>query len=214
MSFDENSERYLQGVHPDLVKVVRKARETCPFRVTEGVRSLARQKQLVAAGKSQTLKSRHLTGHAVDLVNISGTYKPESEMTAISVAMKAAANELGVKLVWGGDWTSFQDTPHFELERHAYPESDMASKIKTVITGGTIGTGATIAVPNIPAVPKGIDAAVTNIETHMAIGARVGALVKGLMTFELTSLLGLAGIIIAAVCAFWPKGGSDAVASD
>ena len=59
----------LRGVHPDLVKVVTRAIEisTLDFTVLEGVRSLERQQALVEAGASQTLKSRHLTGHAVDL---------------------------------------------------------------------------------------------------------------------------------------------------
>ena len=59
----------LKGVHPDLVKVVTRAIEisTLDFTVLEGLRSLERQQALVEAGASQTLKSRHLTGHAVDL---------------------------------------------------------------------------------------------------------------------------------------------------
>ena len=59
----------LKGVHPDLVKVVERAIQLTPvdFTVLEGLRSLERQKALVAAGASQTLKSRHLDGHAVDL---------------------------------------------------------------------------------------------------------------------------------------------------
>jgi peptidoglycan LD-endopeptidase CwlK len=213
MIFDPQSEACLEGVHPDLVAVVRKARETCPFRITEGVRSLARQRQLVAQKKSQTLKSRHLTGHAVDLVDMAGSYR-EAEMKTISEAMKAAATDLGVKLVWGGDWTSLHDTPHFELERHAYPESDMASRIKNVVLGTGVGTGATMAVPSIPAVPDKVTTMITNAEAHMAIGARLGALVKGVMTFELASMIGLAGILIATASMLFIKGGADAGAGD
>lgn len=161
MIFDPQSEACLEGVHPDLVAVVRRAREACPFRITEGVRSLARQRQLVAQKKSQTLKSRHLTGHAVDLVTPSGSYD-EAEMAKISVAMKAAANELGVKLVWGGDWTSFQDTPHYELERHAYPESDLGSKIKAAAAGFSV-----------PAVPAVATTNVTNAQSWQSVGEQV-----------------------------------------
>lgn len=158
---DEHSEACLKGVHPDLVAVVRKAREACPFRVTEGLRSLARQRELVAQKRSQTLKSRHLTGHAVDLVDMAGSYA-EAEMKHISEAMKAAATEMGVKLVWGGDWTSFQDTPHFELERHAYPESDMASKIKAAAAGFSV-----------PAVPAVATTNVTNVQSWQSVGEQV-----------------------------------------
>ena len=59
----------LNGVHPDLVRVVELAIKKTPvdFTVTEGLRTIERQKQLVAAGASKTLSSRHITGHAVDL---------------------------------------------------------------------------------------------------------------------------------------------------
>ena len=69
----ERSLKNLTGVHEDLVKVVKRADELCAeagldFAITEGLRTLARQRQLVARGASMTMKSRHLTGHAVDFV--------------------------------------------------------------------------------------------------------------------------------------------------
>ncbi|STL62039.1 putative phage PS3 [Escherichia coli] len=65
----------MQGVNPDLVKVTRRALEISEvdFGITEGLRSRYRQKQLVATGKSQTMNSRHLTGHAVDVVAYIGS---------------------------------------------------------------------------------------------------------------------------------------------
>lgn len=117
---DARSEANLAGVHPDLVAVVRAARQRIPFIVTEGLRSAARQRQLVAEGRSQTLHSRHLTGHAVDLVDPAGSYA-WAAMAAIAAAMQAAANELGVVLEWGGDWVGFKDTPHFQLPQAVYP---------------------------------------------------------------------------------------------
>jgi len=66
---DARSLKRLEGVHDDLVKVVKLAFDLSPnvFIVTEGLRTLERQKQLLAAGASQRLRSRHQTGHAVDL---------------------------------------------------------------------------------------------------------------------------------------------------
>ena len=63
------SQSRLKGVHPDLVKVVERAIEitTVDFTVLEGLRDPARQKTLMESGASQTLNSRHITGHAVDL---------------------------------------------------------------------------------------------------------------------------------------------------
>ena len=68
------SKMNLRGVHPHLVDVVNRAIKLSDvdFTVTEGIRSLERQKQLVAAGASKTLNSRHLTGHAVDLAAVVG----------------------------------------------------------------------------------------------------------------------------------------------
>ena len=115
----------LQGVHPDLVRVVERAIDltTVDFTVLEGLRSPERQQTLVASGASQTLNSRHITGHAVDL----GAWVDNQVdwswplYTKIANAMKAAANALGVAIVWGGDWKTFKDGPHFELDRKYYP---------------------------------------------------------------------------------------------
>jgi len=119
------SQSRLKGVHPDLVKVVKRAIEisTVDFAVLEGVRSKARQEQLVAAGASQTMNSRHLTGHAVDLgAMVSGTVRWDWPLYfKVADAMKEAAKELNVALVWGGDWRTFKDGPHFELDRRKYP---------------------------------------------------------------------------------------------
>ena len=147
------STRNLKGVHPHLVEVVQKAITITrqDFMVIEGVRTPARQAELVAAGKSMTMNSRHLTGHAVDLVaweagapdwNFASYY-------AIAFAMALAARTLKRPLRWGGCWMRiehatdeaeiadlvsqyvaarrakrqkpFLDGPHFELPREAYP---------------------------------------------------------------------------------------------
>lgn len=124
-SFSKRSNASLVGVHPDLDAVTRRALQltTIDFVVTEGLRSLDRQKELLAAGKSKTLKSRHLTGHAVDLCPLPmGKVSWDLQhFQPLAVAMKQAAKELNVPIVWGGDWTSFVDAPHFELLRSAYP---------------------------------------------------------------------------------------------
>lgn len=115
----------LTGVHPDLVEVVKLAldKSTVDFTVLEGVRSKTRQAQLVANGASQTMNSRHLTGHAVDLgAYVGGTVRWDWPLYhKIAEAMKAAAAELNVPIVWGGDWRTFKDGPHFELRRKEYP---------------------------------------------------------------------------------------------
>lgn len=130
MPLDERSERNLTGVHADLAKVVRRAAELtdCPFIVTEGLRTMKRQRELVAAGASKTLKSRHLTGHAIDfapLVAGEVTWK-WPPFAIVAQAFKRAAAELGVRVSWGGDWRTFKDGPHIELDRKAYPAKEAA----------------------------------------------------------------------------------------
>ncbi|MBX7249338.1 MAG: M15 family metallopeptidase [Caulobacteraceae bacterium] len=125
MKLDARAEKALRGVHPDLVRVVRRAAADSPldFTVTEGLRTLERQHRLVAAGASRTLLSRHLDGRAVDLaVKIGGQIRWDWPLYArLADCVKAAAAEVGVPLTWGGDWKSFRDGPHFELDRAAYP---------------------------------------------------------------------------------------------
>lgn len=119
------SENNLAGVHPDLVKVVRLALKysQIDFGITEGLRTEARQKQLVAAGASKTMKSRHLTGHAVDVVAyVDGAVRWDWALYGIiAQAFEKASAELGVPIIWGGSWSSFPDGPHFELDRRRYP---------------------------------------------------------------------------------------------
>ena len=115
----------LAGVHPDLVRVVKRAIEitTVDFAVLEGVRSKSRQEQLVKAGASQTMNSRHITGHAVDLgAYVSGSVRWDWPLYhKIADAVKQAAAELGVPIEWGGDWRTFKDGPHFQLPHKEYP---------------------------------------------------------------------------------------------
>lgn len=114
-----SSKQKLAGVNPDLVRVVQRAIQITEidFRVTEGLRSYERQVALVKAGASKTLKSRHLTGHAVDLVAlVNNEARWDWPLySKLADAMKKSAEELGVKIVWGRDWTTFKDGPHFEL---------------------------------------------------------------------------------------------------
>ena len=115
----------LAGVHPDLVRVVeRAARDGTKFRVIEGLRTMDRQAELVRAGKSQTMRSRHLTGHAVDLAALDEAGKvtwARPAYEALASRVKAAAAAEGVPIGWGGDFRGFFDGPHFQLPWADYP---------------------------------------------------------------------------------------------
>ena len=125
MILSPRSEKNLTGVHDKLVAVVRLAATVTEidFIVTEGLRTLERQKELYAKGASQTMNSKHLTGHAVDLAAVIGTEVrwDWSCYYKLAGAMKQAASDLGVKITWGGDWRNFADGPHFEIDPRTYP---------------------------------------------------------------------------------------------
>lgn len=136
------SREKLQGVHPDLVKVVERAIQITKqdFVVTEGVRTLERQKELLAQKKSRTLNSRHLSGHAVDLAAwVNGTVSWDPRFyDEIKEAMYMAARDCDVPLRWGGDWDgdgdrtdqNFHDLVHFELPAAKYP-AQVQAQVKT-----------------------------------------------------------------------------------
>lgn len=124
MTLAPRSIKCLEGVHPDIAAVVRRADELgARFHITCGLRTEDEQRRLVKAGKSRTMKSRHLTGHAVDFVVAEpggGVSYDHGDMAECAAIFKRAAKELGIAIEWGGDWKSFVDTPHIELDRKVY----------------------------------------------------------------------------------------------
>lgn len=124
-NLSKRSRARLAGVHPDLVAVVERAIQITgvDFMVTEGLRSVTRQKELFAAKATRTMNSRHLTGHAVDVAAmVGGEVRWDWPLySRVAAAFKQAALERGTPIIWGGDWKSLKDGPHFELDRKAYP---------------------------------------------------------------------------------------------
>ena len=130
--FGERSLKNLAECHDDLQKIARLAitYTTVDFTITEGVRTEAEQKEMVAKGVSKTMNSYHLDskdgkidgkGMALDFypivngkleVNAEGKY-----FKAVADAFKKAAAELGFRITWGGDWKNGWDKPHIQLER-------------------------------------------------------------------------------------------------
>ena len=119
------SKERLKGVHPDLVRVVERAIQLTEvdFSVLEGLRTVARQQQLVKSGASKTMRSRHITGHAVDLAAvIDGEIRWDWPLYhKIAKAVKQAAADVKVPIEWGGDWRTFKDGPHWQLPWKQYP---------------------------------------------------------------------------------------------
>ena len=143
----KRSRKNLEGIHSNLLLVVEKAIQltTIDFAVTQGLRTLEEQKKLFESGASQTMKSKHLTGHAVDVVAL-----PDGRVSweiayylKIAEAFMRASSLLEIGLRWGGAWSvrnvgeypktiedahmdylkscvvagkrPFIDSPHFEL---------------------------------------------------------------------------------------------------
>ena len=133
----KSSLKTLEGIHPDLVKVIKESIKETPvdFTVTDGVRTTAQQKALYAKGRTAPggvvtnadgvkNKSNHQSkadgfGHAVDLypyvdgkIDFNDTH---GHLPAIAAHIKATAKCMGIKIGWGGDWKGSWDKPHFEL---------------------------------------------------------------------------------------------------
>jgi len=103
------------------------------FGIAEGNRSIERQKELFAIGKSkidginQLSKHNHSPSLAVDIygyVNGKMDYSVPV-MCYLAGIIMTCASELGYTLRWGGNWDrdgeiltdqSFDDLPHFEIE--------------------------------------------------------------------------------------------------
>lgn len=122
--FGQKSLKELDGVHPTLVGVFKRAitLSTVDFAIHDGLRTKAEQQELVAKGASQTMDSKHIIqadgfGHAGDLVPyVNGKLRWEwGPIYEIAHAVRTAAREAGSAasgIIWGGVW----DTPLVKLE--------------------------------------------------------------------------------------------------
>ena len=188
--YSQRSLNNLKGIHPDLRRVIDRALQESPldFVVIEGLRTRARQIELVQSGASQTMNSRHLTGHAVDLLPI-GPNGPAFDWPLydrLGPAVKAAADKEGVSLVWGGDWKSFRDGPHFELDRNRYHEGEWTTEEEAQGPRTTVLQSTTVQASAVQ-IASGAGAAVSSV-----------AMLDG--TAQMIAL-GFAGVIVLA--ALW-----------
>lgn len=128
--FSQRSLNNLSGVHPDMVRVVKRAMsmQIMDFTVIEGVRSIERQRRLVNQGASKTMNSKHLVqntgyGHAVDITPYPIDWQDSGRFYVLNGIMRAAAVIEGVDIRTGSDWDmdgiiqdqTFHDLPHYEL---------------------------------------------------------------------------------------------------
>lgn len=127
--FSRRSKDKLEGVHPDLLKVLNEAIKHVDFTVLEGLRDLERQGELVRQGKSKTMNSKHLKhpdgyGHAVDIAPYPIDWDNKERFVYLGGYIRAVGHSMGIEVTWGGDWDSdfntkdhsFFDGPHFQLK--------------------------------------------------------------------------------------------------
>lgn len=128
MSFvlSARSRSRLSGIHPDLQRVVYEAIQvtTVDFTVIEGLRTLERQREMVASGASWTMASRHLTGHAVDVAPVvGGKLRWDWPLFfPIAEAFRKVSLSTGIPVRWGGSWSILTDLPARLSHRNMHPE--------------------------------------------------------------------------------------------
>lgn len=125
MKLDPRSEQNLEGVHQDLRRLVAAVEPPYPVVIVEGVRNLEQQREYVRTGASNTMNSRHLTGHAIDFVVFPKGVgqSPTWDLKyyeQVAKEFRKKAKELGIPVTWGGHWDS-RDCMHLQLSWEAYP---------------------------------------------------------------------------------------------
>jgi peptidoglycan L-alanyl-D-glutamate endopeptidase CwlK len=125
MTWGKTSLYNLKGIHPDLRQLADRALYLSPvdFRIVDGLRTLAEQKENLKKGVSKTLRSRHLTGHAIDFAVLKLGEIDWYDLTSFGVigqCFRTASAELKIKIVWGGEW-KWKDWGHIQLDWGAYP---------------------------------------------------------------------------------------------
>jgi peptidoglycan L-alanyl-D-glutamate endopeptidase CwlK len=118
----------LEGVDERMVAVVKYAINVTKqdFSVICGLRTIEEQKVLVAKGASQTMKSKHIDGLAVDLMAyVDGGRWELNLYDEIADAMAEGARAVDVPIVWGAAWSVPNIAQH--------PEGDMEHAMNSYI---------------------------------------------------------------------------------
>jgi|TARA_S200002703_G_scaffold34395_1_gene29765 peptidoglycan LD-endopeptidase CwlK len=124
----------LEGVDERMVAVVKHAigATKIDFGVICGLRTIEEQKALVAKGASQTMKSKHIDGIAVDLMAYIGS-RASWELNLyddIADAMKQGAEAVGVEVRWGAAWNVPNIANWKGTEHTFYPKNAQAEYTK------------------------------------------------------------------------------------
>lgn len=123
--YGSKSQRVLESLNEDLAEIMVEAIKWVDISLIEGKRSSERQAELLKLGATKTLKSKHLTGQAVDFAPYHNGIQWNKRENFIYIAgiIRGIACMMGIKIRWGGDWNSnndlsdndFDDLCHIEL---------------------------------------------------------------------------------------------------
>ena len=121
--FGKRSRERLNGVKPELVNVLKELIKIMDVTIIEGLRTEARQEELVAQWKSKTKYSKHLEGKAVDLAPYPNDWEDRERFHYMGGMVRGIGQQMGVNIRWGGDWDSdgevkdngFDDLVHIEI---------------------------------------------------------------------------------------------------
>lgn len=125
--FSKASLALLEQCHPDLQLIMKTAIKEIDFSILSStIRTIEEQEAFVKEGKSKTMNSRHLKqadgySYAVDIWKYPINWNDEKGQTELARYILGvadglfAAGLLKQKILWGGDWKSFVDMPHFEI---------------------------------------------------------------------------------------------------
>ena len=122
--FGKRSKERLKGVNPKLVNVLNELIKIMDVTIIEGLRTEARQMELLAQGKSKTKYSKHLEGKAVDLAPYPIDWEDRERFHYMGGMIRGIGKQQGVDIRWGGDWdsdgeikdNSFDDLVHVEIK--------------------------------------------------------------------------------------------------
>ena len=125
--FGKRSRSRLKGVNPKLVNILNEAIKLMDLTILEGLRSVERQKELVASGASKTMKSKHLKGMAVDVTPYPIDFDSAKGINRhyyMAGMLRGIAHMMKITVRSGADWDSdgeiidqkFNDLVHIELK--------------------------------------------------------------------------------------------------
>jgi peptidoglycan LD-endopeptidase CwlK len=114
----------LSNVDPRLVDLVLAVGRMREVLVLEGARSVEDEQRAIESGHSalhNPMDSKHVVSPdrplalAVDLAPVPLVWTDLAAFDGLADDVKTAAQALGTKIVWGGDWEHFKDRPHYQL---------------------------------------------------------------------------------------------------